>query len=168
MNDIWPLNSLAHMRRKEKHMNDPAAIAAVLHSADVLHLGMCDDGWPYVTPVNFVYDDGVILIHSARKGRKMDILRRNDRVCIQVETDTALVEPASPDNACQYTMRFKSVIGFGRAAIHTDTPTLTRGLAALMARYSSRPFRFPDAILDKTAIIAVRLDAVTGKQDGWG
>lgn len=167
MHDVWPHNSRALMRRKEKHMNDPAAIAAVLRSADVLHLGMCDDGWPYVTPVNFVLVDDRILIHSARKGRKMEMLRKNDRVCIQVETDTALVEPAAPDNACQYTMRFRSVIGFGRAVIHTDAATVQHGLEALMARYSSRQFHFPAAVVEKTAVIAVTLETVTGKQDGW-
>ncbi|GAB7081029.1 pyridoxamine 5'-phosphate oxidase family protein [Megalodesulfovibrio paquesii] len=167
MQDVWPHNSLTIMRRKEKQMNEPEAIQALLQQAQVLQLGMCEDGWPYVTPVNFALLDGAICIHSARKGRKFEILQRNPRVCITVTTDATLTEPAHPENACQYSMRFRSVIGFGTAVIHTDLPMIRRGLEALMARYSTRKFTFPETVLEKTALIRITPEVLTGKQDGW-
>lgn len=166
MTQTWPHNSPEIMRRRAKHMNDPESIRAVLREVDVIHLGMSDGTWPYVTPVNFVLEEDRLYIHSARKGRKMEILSANPRVCFQAESRTALSEPADMDDACQYGMRFLSVMGFGTAAIHTDRPTLEHGLHALMARYSSRQFTFPEAILDKTAMIVVSIEVMTGKCDG--
>ncbi len=165
MND-WPYNSLDTMRRNEKHMPSPDAAKALLHVADVLHLGLYGDGWPYVVPVNFALVDDTLYIHSARKGRKIELLQQNDKVCFQAETDVALSEPSDPSRACQWGMQFRSIIGFGRAAVHTDLPTLKTGLDALMARYSSREYTYPDAILEKTAMIVVTIEVITGKQNG--
>lgn len=162
----WPYNSLAIMRHEEKKMPGPDC-RAVLLMADVLHLAMYGDGWPYVVPVNFALVDDIIYIHSGRTGRKLELLAQHARVCFQAECDVALSEPSDPDRACQYGMRFRSVVGFGTAAIHTDLPTLQLGLDALMARYSSREFTYPETILEKTAIIAVTIEILTGKQRGW-
>ncbi|MDN3655258.1 pyridoxamine 5'-phosphate oxidase family protein [Ferruginibacter paludis] len=48
------------------------------------HLG-CTDGYnTYVYPVNYVYDDHFIFCHST-PGAKLDMMRKNNRVCLQVE-----------------------------------------------------------------------------------
>ena len=61
------------MRRHEKAITDRAAIEAVIRRADVCRLGLSDAGHPYIVPVNFGYEDGVIFVHSAPEGRKIDI-----------------------------------------------------------------------------------------------
>lgn len=41
-----------------------------------------DDGYPYAVPVNYVFIDGKIYIHSAKYGYKIDALKQNDKVCL--------------------------------------------------------------------------------------
>ena len=44
------------MRRKDREITDPAAIAEIIHRCDVLYLGLNDPedpDYPYVVPVNF-------------------------------------------------------------------------------------------------------------------
>ncbi len=49
------------------------------------HLGcVTETGEPYVVPVNYLYYDGEIYIHSL-PGKKLDALRENAKICLQVE-----------------------------------------------------------------------------------
>lgn len=48
------------------------------------HLGCVVDGAPYVLPINYWCDDGHILVHST-PGQKINALRENPAVCLQVE-----------------------------------------------------------------------------------
>lgn len=52
------------------------------------HLGcILEDGEPYVVPVNYLYRDEEIYIHSL-PGKKLDALRENGKICLQVEKIT--------------------------------------------------------------------------------
>ena len=48
------------------------------------HLGCCRDDRPYVVPVHYAYDDGIIYIYTT-EGKKFEIIRTNPNVCLQVE-----------------------------------------------------------------------------------
>lgn len=49
------------------------------------HLGcVLETGEPFVVPVNYLYKDGEIYIHSL-PGKKIDSLRANGKLCLQVE-----------------------------------------------------------------------------------
>ncbi len=48
------------------------------------HLG-CNDGFnTYVYPINYLYDGKYITCHS-QKGFKLEVMRQNNRVCLQVD-----------------------------------------------------------------------------------
>lgn len=67
-----------------KNLNEQAA-RELLKERGFGHLGITlDDGEPYVVPVNYVYLDEEIFIHSL-PGKKLDALRANGKVCLQVE-----------------------------------------------------------------------------------
>jgi len=44
-----------------------------------------DGNEPYVVPLHFVYLHDQIYLHSAQKGRKMDIVAKNPRACFGIE-----------------------------------------------------------------------------------
>lgn len=73
-----------------------------------------DDNYPYAVPVNYVYYEGDIFLHSAMYGHKIDALRRCTKcsVCI-VDKDDIIPE--------QFTSYFRSVIAFGEAEIIEDS-----------------------------------------------
>lgn len=66
--------------------------------------------------------------------------------------------------ACEWGMRYRSVIAFGTAYLVDDIGARRDALQLLMAHYSDRRFSFPDAVVQRTAIIKVVIESVTGKQ----
>ncbi|MCK4392110.1 pyridoxamine 5'-phosphate oxidase family protein, partial [Candidatus Bipolaricaulota bacterium] len=88
------------MRRRDKEITDQAQIKDILDRASVCRIALCDNNVPYIVPVNFGYAGDCLYIHCASEGRKVDILRRNPKVCFEVDIDHALVAGATP---CSYT-----------------------------------------------------------------
>lgn len=67
-----------------------------------------DDNYPYAVPLNYVYDDGDVYIHSASEGHKIDSLKRNPKCCLCViDKDDIIPE--------EFTTYFRSVVAFGKA-----------------------------------------------------
>jgi GMP synthase-like glutamine amidotransferase/nitroimidazol reductase NimA-like FMN-containing flavoprotein (pyridoxamine 5'-phosphate oxidase superfamily) len=158
-------NKEYQMRRKEKQITELPEIESILNRAEIVHLAMFDGVLPYVLPLNFAYKDGALYLHSSRKGRKVAILRARPDVAFSAHVDASLVVPADPIDACKYGMRFKSVVGHGRAELIEDEEQIKAGLGVLMARYGDLDFEFNDAVLSKTLLIKVRIAEMTGKKD---
>lgn len=59
-------------------------IDQLLQTAYVAHLGCAADGRLYVVPISYVYDGASVYIHSV-DGLKMELMRRNPQVCLQME-----------------------------------------------------------------------------------
>lgn len=152
------------MRRKEKEITDRSVMEEIIGQAQVCHLGLADGDQPYMVPMNFGYRDGTLYLHGALEGRKMEILRRNPKVCVAFDIH-ARVLPA--ENACKWGVRFQSVIAFGKAVILEDPVEKTRGLDVIMAHYSERSHTYPDKALAATAVIRIAVDTMTGKQSGF-
>jgi len=66
--------------------------------------------------------------------------------------------------ACAWGMRFRSVIGVGRAEILEDAEEKRRGLECLMAQYSEECFVFPDDALARVCVVRVVIESISGKQ----
>jgi nitroimidazol reductase NimA-like FMN-containing flavoprotein (pyridoxamine 5'-phosphate oxidase superfamily) len=173
------------MRRGEKEIRDQEVLEELLRSAPVCRIGLAPgaldgDGkgdqspradsprpdslyadYPYVVPVHFVHAGGRIYIHSARAGRKIESLRRNPRVCVEIDE---LLGLKTADKACDYGTRFHSLVAFGRARIVEEAAEKRRALQLLMEKYSGRSFQFSDREIERVAIIEIRIEEVTGKQ----
>lgn len=106
------------MRRRDREVTELNEIIHILDSGKVLHLGLVDQGKPYIVPMNYGYafEDGklVFYVHGALKGRKLDIIRNNPDCCVQIECDVQLFKGKV---ACQYGCSYYSLDGFGTAKI---------------------------------------------------
>jgi len=120
-------------------------------------------GQPYVVPLCFGYEDGTLYFHAALEGRKMDMLRKNDRVCFEFDVDAEIVKGKE---ACNWGMRYKRVIGFGKAVFLDNIKEKRRALGIIMRQYSEGTFRFPDDSVRRTAVIRVAIESITSKQSG--
>jgi len=156
------------MRRREKAITDRAAIEAVIKRADVCRLGLSEDGRPYIVPLNFGYEDSRLYFHSAPEGKKIDIIRKNPRACFEVDVDLELVKAEA---ACDWSARYESVIGFGKAVIVEDEDSKRQGLDVIMCHYAasgtgagSGAYTYKDAALKKMVIIRVDVESMTGKR----
>jgi uncharacterized protein len=149
------------MRRREREIQDEKEIQDILEKGLVCRLGLCDGQQPYIVPMNYGYRDGCLYFHCARDGRKIDILKSNDRVCIEVDVDTRIVPGDAP---CRWTAKYRSVIGFGRARIIEDETQKRAGLDAIMAHHGASGGEYDEKSLRLTCVIKVVLESMTGKQ----
>lgn len=150
------------MRRSDRAITDPQELESVLREAAVCRMGLCDEGKPYVVPMNYGYRDGSVFLHSAAEGRKIDILRRNPNVCLEFEKDVELV-PA--EAACSFSMKYRSVIASGKAVFLEGTEEKSFGLNAIMLQYTGREFVFPPQALEKIVVLRVDLAECSGKHN---
>lgn len=73
------------MRQSKRQVRDKAIIMAMLDGMDTMYLGIHDEPWPYVVPLNFGYaweDELVFYFHCAQEGYKLDLLRKDPHVCV--------------------------------------------------------------------------------------
>ena len=150
------------MRRSDRAITDPQELESVLREATVCRMGLCDEGKPYVVPMNYGYRDGSVFLHSAAEGRKIDILRSNPSVCLEFEKDVELV-PA--EAACSFSMKYRSVIASGKAVFLEGTEEKSFGLNAIMLQYTGREFVFPPQALEKIVVLRVDLEECSGKHN---
>jgi nitroimidazol reductase NimA-like FMN-containing flavoprotein (pyridoxamine 5'-phosphate oxidase superfamily) len=150
------------MRKANREIKDPNAVRAIMEEARVCRIGLSDDGMPYVVPMNFGLGENCIYLHCAAEGRKLDIIRRNDRVCFEMDLFREVVLGQS---ACGCSARYESVIGFGRASIVEEPGEKRTALDRIMEHYGEKgPFIYQDDILAKTAVIRITIESLTAKR----
>jgi nitroimidazol reductase NimA-like FMN-containing flavoprotein (pyridoxamine 5'-phosphate oxidase superfamily) len=152
------------MRRKEKEITDKSAIEAVIRKSLVCRIGLSEGDTPYVVPVCFGYQDRTIYAHGSLKGKKVDMLRKNPNVCFEFDINAKIVEA---EHACDWSINYQSVIGFGKASLVTDPDEKRKVLEVIMRQYSDKAFHFPENKLAATGIIRIEITSMTGKQDGF-
>jgi uncharacterized protein len=148
------------MRRSDREITDREAIDDIIHRCLVCRLGLSDDGQPYVIPLSFGYDGEALYFHAATEGRKLDILKKNNRVCFEFDIPTHIV---TADQACSWGMAYESVIGFGRAEIIRDVDSKRPALGCIMQHYGGPQEDFPEPMLARTLVIRVLIESVSGK-----
>jgi len=151
------------MRRKEKQIAEKSDIESVIRNAIVCRIALSDNNLPYIVPVCFGYQENTIYIHGALEGRKIEILRKNNHVCFEFDIDTEIIEGKS---ACDWGVKYRSVIGFGKAFFLEDPEDKRKALGIIMNQYSNQSFHFPDKSLSKTAVIKIEIESMTGKESG--
>jgi nitroimidazol reductase NimA-like FMN-containing flavoprotein (pyridoxamine 5'-phosphate oxidase superfamily) len=151
------------MRRSDKEIMDAGVIEEILLRATVCRLGLCEGDRPYVVPLCFGYQDNALYFHSAGQGKKLDILRKNNNVCFEVDIDHELIEA---DEAFGCGMKYKSVIGFGRAVFIEDIELKCKALDIIMYHYSEGTFEYTQEAITNTTIIKIEIESMTEKQSG--
>jgi len=145
-------------RRK---ITDTEEIEGIINKATVCHLGLVDGDEPYVVPVCFGYERGALYFHSNSRGRKVELIRKNNKICFEMEVD---MEVKRAEEACDWAMKYMSVIGMGRACILEKDEEKSHGLRLITKRYAGDELSFPKSELDKTLVVRVDIESVTGKQ----
>ena len=83
------------MRRTHSEVTDPREIERILSMTNIGRMATIGrDGYPYITPVNFVDLDGNIYFHCAPSGEKLDNLKQNPRVCFEVDVPLSYIDRA--------------------------------------------------------------------------
>jgi hypothetical protein len=130
----------------------------LLSKCGVGRLGCVDNGEPYVVPINYLFEDGIIYSHSL-PGLKIDALRAHPRACLQVDE-------------IENEFEWRSVIAFGNFE-EIRTPSDRRAtLSKLLARF---PLLTPvesvmamDANSPDSVVFCIRVERITGVAEGKG
>lgn len=152
------------MRRHDKEIRDPEVIREVLTNSRILRLGMIDNNEAYIVPVNYAYENGLIYIHSAPHGRKMEILRSNNIVSFEIEYSEEIITDEKP---CEWSAKYRSVMGKGSITIENDPVRKKTGLDLIMRRYgASGDLKYDESSVSRMVLLIMQITSLTGKQSG--
>ena len=151
--------------RREREVTDLNEIIGILDRAKIVHVGMIDGNMPYVIPMNYGYtmEDGklTLYLHGATRGRKLDILRVNPNVFIEIDTD---IVPFEGPAACQYGICYSSIMGEGVAELVEDVEGKKKALTILMKTQTQKDFTFVDKMVGGVTVIKIRVSDYTAKK----
>ena len=152
------------LTKRENRVTDPAEITRILDTAKVLHLGLSVNDEPYVVPMNYGYtlEEGklVLYLHSAVKGRKLDMMRTNPKVFFSIDCDRMPFEGRVP---CQYGLVYSSVMGHGNAAIVEDVEEKKQAMSLLMKTQTGKDFTFNERLVSIVSVIRLDVTEYTAK-----
>jgi nitroimidazol reductase NimA-like FMN-containing flavoprotein (pyridoxamine 5'-phosphate oxidase superfamily) len=153
------------MRRKEYEVTDTAVIRRILGRATLCRVAMVDGSEPYLVPMNCSWDSKHLLLHAAAQGRKLDILRTNPRVCVEIDEDVQIVTGATGEEC---SASYVTVIGTGTVSFVLDPRAKARDLNVIIRQcHHGVPEEvFTDEALSRVVVLEVQFDRLTCKAKG--
>jgi nitroimidazol reductase NimA-like FMN-containing flavoprotein (pyridoxamine 5'-phosphate oxidase superfamily) len=155
------------LRRKDREITSINELLTIIDQCKVCRLGLSENDQPYIIPLNFGYvfanNALTLFFHSAHEGKKIDILKKNNRACFEIDCDHRLLEA---DTACGHSFAFTSVIGFGTIEFLTGVQEKTFALNALMKHQTGRDMQYSygDKELDAVCVYRMSVAEFTGKK----
>ena len=152
------------LTKRERQVTDPQQILHILDTAKVLNLGLSVNDEPYVVPMNYGYvmEDGklTLYLHSAVKGKKLDMIQANPRVFFSMDCDRM---PFEGRVACQYGLVYSSIMGSGTATLVDDVEEKKRAMSILMKTQTGGDFTFEDRLVTIVTVIRIDVAEYTAK-----
>ena len=152
------------MTKRELQITDLQQIRAILDTAKVLRLGLAVNNEPYVVPMNYGYtmENGnlILYLHSAVRGKKLDMIRANPRVFFEMDCDLVPFESEKP---CQYGLSYSSVMGRGTAVIVEDVEEKMKAMSLLMKTQTQKDFSFNEQLVSIVSVIRIDVAEYSAK-----
>ena len=153
------------MRRRDREIMDPKEIDEIIENCLYLHLGLVDEGRPYVVPLHYGYewegDHLVLWCHGARQGRKVDVIAAGGPAFVELECDVAGI--SGGEVACDYGSAYASIMGDATVRLVEDPSEKVHGLEVLMRTQTGRSFAFPEARVRAVAVMRIDLLNLSAK-----
>lgn len=153
------------MRKREREITDIIEIESIIKESDVCRIGLADGNIPYIVTMNFGYSKGKekhFFFHCALEGRKIDMIKKNNYACFELDTGHEL---KAGTQACDFSMGYKSVVGYGFISIVVDEKEKLSGLRQIMAHYTDRKdLNFRNDSVLRTVVLRLDVKEMTGKK----
>jgi nitroimidazol reductase NimA-like FMN-containing flavoprotein (pyridoxamine 5'-phosphate oxidase superfamily) len=145
-------------------MTDPDEMISVLKRAEHVTIAMSMDDEPYLVTLNHAYDDSrrCIYFHCAKEGRKVEILRGNNRVWGQ-----GLIDGGYKQGSCDHL--FKTTQFSGRVIFVEDLVEKEEALRLMIKKLEKNPEKViaeqitPES-LERVKIGRIDISFMTGKK----
>jgi uncharacterized protein len=152
------------MRRKDKEITDEAVIREILEKSSICRIGLLDGDLPYIVPMNYGFAEGALFFHTARVGKKIELIQRNKRVCFEIEYAAEIIRH---EQSCSWSTRYRSVIGYGIMEMITDAGEKKKGLDVIMAQNGKKDNNhYHEPYVARIVILKLTIDQISGKQSG--
>jgi len=152
------------MRRKDKEIVDEKIIKEILSTNTILRLALCENNVPYVVPLNYGYSNDVLYFHSAKNGKKLDIINENNNVSFEISDS---IEVLFSEMACDFGTKYRSVIGYGKVQIVNSYDEKIEALDIIMKQHTpSKEWEYSESQVDSIAVIKIIINKITGKSSG--
>ena len=128
-----------------------------------------ENGYPQIIPMNFVFLNGFVYMHSHTRGEKIDNINRNNKVGFEVDRELEFLPSyfEDPKDASLADTLYISIVIKGKASLVTDREEKTLALNGLMKKYQPEgvydPIQSAMKVLDSVAVIKVIPDTLYGK-----
>lgn len=155
------------MRRKDREIINIDDKIKIINKCKVCRLGLSENDKPYIIPLNYGYsfENNILILyfHSATEGKKIDIIKNNNKACFEIDCDNKLIEA---EKACNYGYAFKSIIGFGEILMVETNEEKSNGLNKIMKHQTGKDvtYNFNDTMLKNVAIYKFIVEEFTGKE----
>ena len=128
-----------------------------------------ENGYPQIIPMNFVFINDVVYMHSHIKGEKLENIKRNQKVGFEVDKSLEFLPSyfSDPTDASLADTLYISVIIKGNASIISDKEEKTIALNGLMKKYQPEggyePIKPDMDVLNEVEVIKIVPESLRGK-----
>ena len=128
-----------------------------------------ENGYPQIIPMNFVFINDVVYMHSHIKGEKLENIKRNQKVGFEVDKSLEFLPSyfSDPTDASLADTLYISVVIKGNANIILDKEEKTTALNGLMKKYQPEggyePIKPEMDVLDEVVVIKIVPESLRGK-----
>lgn len=152
------------MRRRDREIKEFDEIVKIIKKCDSLVLGLNDEGYPYLVPLNFGIDieDGQLYLyfHCAKEGKKLDLIQKDNRATFEMDCNHNFI---LYEERMSCTMGYESVIGQGTIEIVAEDKKYD-ALKILMRQYHAEDFQFNTDMIKVTTLLRLKVEKLTGKR----
>tara|TARA_B100001123_G_C15310502_1_gene1024157 strand:- start:684 stop:1316 length:633 start_codon:yes stop_codon:yes gene_type:complete len=127
------------------------------------------NGFPQIIPMNFVFLDNSIYMHSHIRGEKLDNIKRDSKVGFEVDRSLEFLPSyfSDPDDASLADTLYISVVIKGKGVLIDDNEEKVLALNGLMKKYQPEggylPMTSDMSVLEHTAVIKIIPKEMKGK-----
>lgn len=171
------------MRRKDRAMNRDFGLHIIDNSSYGVVSLIDSDNKPYSLPLSIVRDDDLLYFHSAKQGKKVELLKNDSDVTVVFVGQTNIPENFSEDELEEmskdsekgvqfiskvFTTEFESAIVNGKVNVVEEKEEKIKALKLICEKYTPDKMEyFPIAIragLDKTNVYSLKIEDLTSKR----
>lgn len=145
-------------------------IKEFLHQEHVGRISTIDvNGYPQIIPMNFVFLNDAVYMHSHPRGEKIENFKRNEKAGFEVDRELEFLPSyfEDPKNASLADTLYVSIVMKGNASLVTDKQEKTLALNGLMKKYQPEggydPINSEMRVLDGVAVIKIIPKTLQGK-----
>lgn len=153
-----------HMQKADRELTDKEEVLDIIRRGKYCTLALSKDDEPYILTLSYGFDEpGMgLYFHTALKGKKLDFIESNERVC-----GTVIEDLGYKPGECSHW--YRSAVFYGRIREVVDIDEMKKGMMTMFRHLEDAPdkmrerFLAKDADYDHIKVLCVKIEEVHGK-----